>query len=79
MYDVIFYERRLCRQSGLLIRYIDQATSWNTENIVVIFFIKTASPALGFRACDTLSMEGWMNPGSGLDFEGKRKSCSHSD
>jgi len=33
MYDFIFYERRLCRHSGLPIRYIDQATSWNAENI----------------------------------------------
>jgi len=46
---------------------------------VVIFFIKTAIPALGFRACDTLSMGAWMNPGTGLDFEGKRKICSYSD
>ena len=46
---------------------------------MVIFFIKTASQALGFTAGDTLSMGGWMNPETGLDFEGKRKICSYSD
>ena len=40
---------------------------------MVILSNKTASPVLGFSACDTLLMGGWMSPGTGMDFEGKRK------
>jgi hypothetical protein len=46
---------------------------------MIIFFTKTASPALGFTAYDTLSMGGWMSPGTGQDFEVKRKICSYPE